>query len=71
MTRAARHSVRPERPVIKWRTGLQDRGKTLKACIANEAERAKYRDASQEVKASDDIVLVYLVELDLPSVGSQ
>ena len=42
-------------------------GAKLKARIANETERAKYRDGAQEVEASDDIVMVYLVELDLPS----
>ncbi len=40
-------------------------GAKLKARIANESERAKYREASQEVEASDDIVMVYLVELDV------
>ena len=40
-------------------------GAKLKARIADEGERAKYREASQEVGASDDIVMVYLVELDV------
>ena len=40
-------------------------GAKLKARIANEAERVKYREAAQEVGASDGIVMVYLVELDV------
>ena len=39
-------------------------GAKLKARIANETERA--RDGAQEVEASDDIAMVYLVELDCP-----
>ena len=36
----------------------------LKARTANEAEREIYREAVKEAKASDEIVLAYLVELD-------
>jgi hypothetical protein len=36
----------------------------LKARTANDAERAAYREAAQMAKASDDLFLVYLVELD-------
>jgi hypothetical protein len=43
-------------------------GSKLKARVANETERAKYRDGAQEVEVSDDIVMVYLIDLDLPSV---
>lgn len=46
-------------------------GAKLKARIANEAERTKYRDGAQEVEQSDDIVMVYLIELDLPSAASK
>ncbi len=46
-------------------------GAKLKARIANETERAKYRDGAQEVEASDDIVMVYLAELDLPSAATK
>ena len=43
-------------------------GAKLKARIATEGERARYREASQEVEASDDIVMVYLVELDVAAL---
>jgi hypothetical protein len=43
-------------------------GSKLKERIANETERAKYREGAQEVEVSDDILMVYLVELDLPPV---
>ena len=46
-------------------------GSKLKARGANEAERAKYRDGAQEVGTSDDIVMVYLIELDLPSAATK
>jgi hypothetical protein len=36
----------------------------LRARIANDAERATYVEAAADVKQSDDILLVYLVELD-------
>ena len=39
-------------------------GSKLRARIANEPERLAYREAAQSAKASDDILLVYLVELD-------
>lgn len=38
----------------------------LRARIATETERAAYREAAQSAEASDDILLVYLVELDAP-----
>jgi hypothetical protein len=40
----------------------------LKARTANDAERAAYREAAQ-TKASDDLFLVYLIELDGGSSG--
>ena len=36
----------------------------LKARMANDAERATYREAARAAKASDDLFLVYLIELD-------
>jgi hypothetical protein len=36
----------------------------LKARIANDAESEIYREAVKEARASDEIVLAYLVELD-------
>ncbi|MBR1233660.1 hypothetical protein JQ611_16590 [Bradyrhizobium sp. AUGA SZCCT0182] len=39
-------------------------GSKLKARIATESERGVYRQAVQEAEATDDILLVYLVELD-------
>ncbi|SDJ63110.1 MULTISPECIES: hypothetical protein [Bradyrhizobium] len=39
-------------------------GAKLKARIANEAEGAKYREASPKMEVSDDIFMVYLVTLD-------
>ena len=63
-------SIRPERLVIKWRATPARSGQKLKARGANEAERAKYRDGAQKVEASDDIVMVYLVELDQPSAAT-
>jgi hypothetical protein len=44
-------------------------GSKLKARIANENERARYREGAQEVKVSDEILMVYLIDLDLPSTG--
>jgi hypothetical protein len=39
-------------------------GSKLQARVAVEEERTSYQEASKEVQASDDILLVYLVELD-------
>jgi hypothetical protein len=39
-------------------------GSKLRARIANEAERVRYQEGSQATEASDDILLVYLVEID-------
>ena len=39
-------------------------GSKLRARIANEAEREIYRQAASGAEASDDILFVYLVELD-------
>jgi hypothetical protein len=39
-------------------------GSKLKARAASEPERQIYREAAEVAKASDDILLVYLVELD-------
>src|ERR1700704_3526925 len=43
-------------------------GAKLKARIANKAERAKYREASPKLEVSDDISMVYLVELDVAAL---
>jgi hypothetical protein len=43
----------------------------LKARIANEAERTKYRARPQEGEVTDDILMVYLIDLDLPSPASK
>lgn len=40
-------------------------GAKLKARIANEGEKVKYREAYREVEASDETVMVYLVEIDV------
>ena len=39
-------------------------GSKLTARIANEVEKGVYLEAAKEAQASDDILLVYLVELD-------
>jgi hypothetical protein len=39
-------------------------GSKLQARVAVEEERTSYQEASKEVQASDDILLIYLVELD-------
>ena len=39
-------------------------GSKLKVRIANEPEREIYREAVAGAKASDDLMLIYLVELD-------
>jgi hypothetical protein len=39
-------------------------GSKMRARIASESERAVYLEAAQGAKPSDDIFLVYLVELD-------
>ena len=39
-------------------------GSTLKPRIANASEMAIYQEAAKEANASEDILLVYLIELD-------
>jgi hypothetical protein len=39
-------------------------GSKIRARVANEVERRQYREASQGAPTSDDILLVYLVDLD-------
>jgi hypothetical protein len=39
-------------------------GSTLRARIANVSEMAIYQEAAKEAKASEDLLIAYLIELD-------
>jgi hypothetical protein len=41
-------------------------GSRLRARPSTEEERSSFYEGAKEAKATDDIVLVYLVELDAP-----
>jgi len=56
-------SVRFVRSEFKWRTAVRDRIETAGAS-GLEDERAKFREGSKEAETSDDILFVYLVDLD-------